>query len=140
MLASSDPATFVALVLLSLLLLTLLRLQRTRWLRREGRRRLAVATGHPSTFGRSNGWADRRALAIAIAHQLAAAGLVTERRDAMPVVRARGLAGEYVLTVTGDQVLVEYEVGGQRLSLADCATADEAVREVARHAELRSPV
>ena len=47
-----DTATVVALVLLLLLALTLVRLEVVGRRRREGQRRLAEATGHPSTYRR----------------------------------------------------------------------------------------
>jgi hypothetical protein len=52
MLASSDPATFVALALLILVLLLAARLRASRRRRQSYARRLAERTGHPSAFRR----------------------------------------------------------------------------------------
>lgn len=104
MLASSDPATFIALVFLLLLLLTCLRLQHTRRLRQEGRRRLAEATGHPSTF----------------------------QRDRRPV-RIGGLDGEYVAELGGPGVEVRYETNAGTEYLGRYTSDDAAIAAIADH-------
>lgn len=104
MLASSDPATFAALVLLLLLLLAALRLRRARLLRREGQRRLAEATGHPSTFAR-----DRRP------------------------VRISGLDGEYVAELGGPGVAVRYETNHGTELLGQYTSDDAAIAAIAEH-------
>lgn len=104
MLASTDPATFVVLVLLLLLLLTALRLRRVRQQRREGQRRLAVATGHPSTFERT-------------------------RRP----VRISGLDGEYVAELGGPGVAVRYETNYGTELLGQYTSDDAAIAAIAAH-------
>lgn len=53
MIVSPDAATVVALILLVLLVLVSARLEVVRRRRREGQRRLAEATGHPSALRRA---------------------------------------------------------------------------------------
>lgn len=140
MLVNSDPGTFVALVLLVLLLLVVLRLKRARDRGKEGRRRLAMATGHPSTFI-ADAREDAAVVAADVADVLAGMGLVCARHGGR--VWARGLAGEYVVTVIRRGVHVLYRttmpVAGHELYLGYFGDVEAGLWEIARHGELPAP-
>jgi hypothetical protein len=137
MLASSDPASYVVLILLGLALLLALRLRRARAQRRRDMWALAEAVGHPSAWRHPPGHAGRLRIADEAAERLAATGLIATRSvPGISRVTARGLDGEYVLTVASSGIFVGYRSNSGWVDLGIYAAAEIAVEAIAEHAEL----
>lgn len=133
MLASTDPITFLVLILVAIVLLVTLR-GRSRRHAVESRL-LAEATGHPSAgLPAAMSWAERVRVASDAADRLAAAGMVCAQMSGMPTVRARGLDGDYLVAVHGAAVTVHYEHNGGREQLGRFPATHAAVEVIVEHA------
>jgi len=108
-----------------------------------GRRRAAndraVAAGHPCGIP-SLSWPQRLMVAADIADTLAGGGLLCTRRRGSVVVRARGMDGDYVISVTRHDVAASYQTNEASRLLGRFSSASTAVRVVAGHAGLPVPL